>query len=115
MPLTEQRVRELLLRTWGEQACRNPANWPDTLESLLRGRPHDARDFDEHGHLKERARYPRSSLLPAVDEATRTLTAAFARGVPDEPATVVWRAFSKLTRDSCARLTERLIAASRGG
>jgi hypothetical protein len=111
--LTEQRSRELLLQTWGEQACRNPDHWPDTLAALLRGRPHDDRDFED-GHLKERARYPRGSLLPWVDDATRILTAAFANGVPDDPADAIWRAFSKLDREHCALLADRLITAARG-
>jgi hypothetical protein len=112
--LTEQICRQLLLQTWGEQSCQNPANWPETLASLLKGRPHDDRDFDEHGHLKERAKYPRGSLSPWVDRATRSLTTAFASNIPDDPTDTCWRAFSKLNRQSCARLADRLINAARG-
>jgi hypothetical protein len=112
MPLTEQRSRKLLLRTWGEQACRNPAHWPDTLAALLRGRPHDERDFED-GHLKERAKFPRGSMLPWVNDATRALTVAFANGVPPDPADAVWRAFSKLDRTHCATLADRLVNAAR--
>jgi hypothetical protein len=53
-------------------------------------------------------------MLPWVDLATRSLTAAFAQGVPDDPAGVVWRCFSKLDRHHCARLADRLINAARG-
>jgi hypothetical protein len=111
--LTEQRTRKLLLQTWGEQACRNLADWPDTLAALLRDRPHDERDFDEDGQLKERAKYPKGSLQPWVDDATRTLCVAFANGAPDDPVASVWRAFSKLDREHCGRLADRLINAAR--
>jgi hypothetical protein len=107
--LTEQRTRELLLQTWGEQACQRPTDWPSVLENLLRGHPHDAKDFDERGNLKDRARYPRGSLLPALDEAARTLTEAFANEPPADPIDTVWRAFSKLMRElrQAGRAAER--------
>jgi hypothetical protein len=111
--LNEQSVRAALLAVWGEQACRRPADWPRVLEELLRGRKHDEKDFDEHGQLKARARYPRASLLPWIDEATRVLTKAFADGVPQNPADTVWRAFSKLDRASCVRLADRLTTLAR--
>jgi hypothetical protein len=51
-PLTEQICRQLLLQTWGRQACQRAADWPETLQNLLRGRPHDPKDFDEHATSK---------------------------------------------------------------
>jgi hypothetical protein len=107
--LTEQQTRDELLRIWGEQACQNPNDWPEVLEALLKGRVPDERDVDSDGNLKPKARYPRGGLRRLVDEATRTITAAFVDRIPADPANVVWRAFPRLDRANCARLAMRLI------
>jgi hypothetical protein len=98
--VAETRVRELLLATWGRQACQNPAHWPEVLERLLKDAPATP-GGTSHG---------RASLKPAVEEAVAALAAAFAAGPPPDPADCVWRAFPKLDRAHCAELAELLMA-----
>jgi hypothetical protein len=113
--LTEQQTRDALFEIWGQQACQNPAHWPEALENLLRGRIPDERDVDEEGNLKEKTRYPSGGLRRYVDEATRALTQAFVNQVPVNPPITVWRIFPKLTKANCARLADRLVTLAQLG
>jgi hypothetical protein len=82
------KVRELLLAVWLEQACRRPADRPETQERIL---------------LRWGTR---------VHDAVAELANVFRDMPPADPARVVWRAFPLLDRDHCAQLATLLIAAS---
>jgi hypothetical protein len=84
------RVRELLIQVWGEQACQvNPKDWPAAFDRYMK----DGKD--------------RGSFKPFVDDAVPVLTS-----LANKPDTItpteVWRAFSKLDKEHCAILAERL-------
>jgi hypothetical protein len=104
--LSNETIRELLLKHWGDQACQHPANWPAVLARLMTdapASPHSSPDSRRRGSLK-----------PAVDEAVAALAAAFADGPPADPATAVWRAFPKLDHAHCASLAAALTEAAHG-
>jgi hypothetical protein len=89
-----------LLAVWGRQTCRNRADWPATLDRLLKDAPATP-GGTSHG---------RASLEPAVEGAIAALAAAFAAGPPADPAEAVWRAFPKLDREHCGELAGLLTA-----
>jgi hypothetical protein len=87
-PGWSNKVREVLLAVWLEQACRRPADRPETQEEML---------------LRWGTR---------VDEAVAKLADAFRDVPPADPAREVWRAFPLLDRAHCAQLATLLIAAA---
>jgi hypothetical protein len=85
------RVRELLIEVWGTQACQvNPSDWPRVFAAYMQAEG-----------------MKRGSFKPFVDAAVPVLT-ALVNG--DEPILIdqVWRAFSKLDKEHCAVLAQRL-------
>jgi hypothetical protein len=93
--MKRERIREALLDVWGHQACRNPADWPDTLERFMKAGG---------------GKWPRAALKPAVDEAVEAL---FLRGnATDKGAGItddeVWRAFSRLDPEHRGTLAQWL-------
>jgi hypothetical protein len=92
--LIPARVKELLLRTWGEQACQNPDNWPPTVRELM------ARSIKQTN----------GSYRLRVAEACEAIASAFANGCPADADDVVWRAFLMLDQDHRTQLIRRLKA-----
>jgi hypothetical protein len=80
-------ICKLLLLVWLEQACRRPADRPETQDRLL------------------------AKWTPLVNEAIAELAKVFSTAVPDDPALAVWLAFPRLDREHCARLATLLIEA----
>jgi hypothetical protein len=101
VPVWQDTVRALLLETWGAQACRRPADWPDVLGRLLKS------GVGLSGGMT------RTSMKDAVDDAVIALAAAFDANapLPDDPSRVVWRAFTKLDHVHCRLLAQRLVEA----
>jgi hypothetical protein len=98
--MTEATIRKLLLSVWGQQACQvRPGDWPVVLQRLLKAAPEDA----------ERARYPRGSLAPAVNEAVARIEGLI-QAQPSDLAFEIWRAFPKFDRAHAAQLADMLIA-----
>lgn len=91
--ITPERVREVLLATWGEQSCQNETHWPETLKRLLAGSE------------------KRCGFKLRVDEACNTIAAACANGAPTDLYSVIWRAFAMLDHEHRTKLVERLKAA----
>jgi hypothetical protein len=90
MTVTAERVRELLIQTWGEQACQvNPKEWPDVFARLMK----EGKD--------------RGSFKPFVDDAVPVLTKVVNGDAPIA-WDIVWRAFSKLDKEHSATLGHRL-------
>jgi hypothetical protein len=88
--ITLEVVREVLLQIWSEQACRNPAHWPETVERLT-----------ANGKMQR-----------AID-ACQVIAAAFTDGSPDDPYDVIWRAFPLLDAKHRARFVDRLLQVCR--
>jgi hypothetical protein len=95
--ITSECVHELLLDTWGKQACRRPEDWPDVLGRLLK-------DGVCTGPGSRR-----TSFAPRVEDAVAQLTAAYAAGAAPGPD-LVWRCFPMLDREHAKELAALLTA-----
>lgn len=102
--LTEEVVREALLRCWGHQACQvNAVDWPEVLDRLMKpSGPSQGSTANARG---------RQSLKPALDEAVAALAIAFRDGPPADAAKVVRHAFIRLDPEHGAMLAAELTAA----
>jgi hypothetical protein len=81
-------IRKPLLLIWLEQACRRPADRPETQDRLL------------------------AKWMPLVNEAVAELARLFSADVlPADPVHAVWRAFPRLDREHCTNLAALLIEA----
>jgi len=85
-----------MLPIWGEQSCRRPADWPESLERLLTGNS------------------KRSGLAPRVDAACAALAQVLNTGPPTDFADAVWRAFPLLNQTYRTKLVERIRPAQAG-
>jgi hypothetical protein len=92
--MTKEKVFELLLIIWAQQACRNPAHWAEVQRRLLE---------KQNGGSDGGGR---------VDAACSELAEVFSGlELPADPALAIWQAWPKFSRDSCDRLAELLIEA----
>jgi hypothetical protein len=92
--MNAETVRKQLLLVWAEQACRNPAYWPEVQERLLEKR---GDGYDDGARL---------------DAACTELAGAFsAPQLPSDPAQAIRRAWPKLTRENCCALATLLVEA----
>ena len=92
--MNAETVRKQLLLVWAEQACRNPAYWPDVEKRLLEKR---GDGYDDGARL---------------DAACTELAGAFsAPQLPSDPAQAVRAAWPKLTGDNCCALATLLVEA----
>jgi hypothetical protein len=82
-------VRTHLYKVWGEQACHNPAQWPDVLERILAKK--------DHGW----------HLAPEVDKAVEALAVLY-ESRPNPKAIDIWRCWPKLNKNRCEQLAELL-------
>jgi hypothetical protein len=94
-------VRQLLLETWGAQACQRPADWPEALARLLK----------DGAATPGGCGYGRGSLAPVINAAVGALARRFDDVPPTDPADAVWRVFPKLDQAHCTRLATLLIEA----
>ena len=101
--LTLERVRELLLATWGRQACQLSEHWPDVLVQLLKNGT-----CTNPGNT-------RASFAPRVDAAVTALTEAYGAGTPADGVDMVWRFFPMLDPPHCAELAWLLAAEAQAG
>jgi hypothetical protein len=101
--LTPELVRELLLATWGQQACQHPEYWPEVLTKLLKDGT-----CTNPGNT-------RASFAPRVDPAVTALTEAYDAGTPADGVDLVWRVFPMLDRPHCAELAGLLAAEAQFG
>lgn len=88
--MDRDRIRTLLLQVWGEQACQNPAHWPDALARLRVARPN-----------------LRGSITPWIEHAVATIGAQLDAG-KQLTGEDVWCAFPKLDRARCVQLVALL-------
>lgn len=90
--MSTETVRKQLLLVWAEQACRNPAYWPDVEKRLLERR---GDGYDDGARL---------------DAACTELARAFgAPQLPSDPAQAVRAAWPKLTGDNRCALATLLV------